>query len=92
MEDDVDEHLAIVFCSTIYHGCSDDDIIDSSVIDVDDGISAENGDYDDNDPSVGIIDADGDGHSACSTDCDDNDETVFTGAAHLESDDACMKT
>ena len=76
-------------CSSV--GCSAL-ATDSGFVDYDqDGITAEEGDCDDNDPNIGIIDKDGDGHSECTTDCDDGDAFVFFGAAENESDDLCMR-
>ena len=56
-----------------------------------DGITVEEGDCDDNDPDIGIIDEDGDGSPECTTDCDDSDANTYPGAAELESLEDCMR-
>ena len=65
---------------------------DSGLTDYDqDGVSVEEGDCDDSDPTIGIIDNDGDGYSQCNIDCDDTDPMTYPGAAELESDTECMR-
>ena len=56
-----------------------------------DGVTVEEGDCDDNDPNIGIIDNDGDGFSQCLIDCDDTDVFAFPGAAEIESTELCMR-
>lgn len=56
----------------------------SAVPDVDgDGVCVDE-DCADDDPSVGVIDEDGDGWNACRTDCDDGDATVYPGASEVK--------
>ena len=56
-----------------------------------DGLSPNQGDCDDGDNSVGMIDADGDGASRCNVDCDDEDPYAFPGAASQDNPQACMR-
>ena len=48
-----------------------------------DGYSVNDGDCDDEDPSLNLTDADGDGQSTCDGDCNDQDDTVYDGAEEI---------
>ena len=58
-----------------------------------DGFSEYDGDCDDNDGNIGVLectDDDGDGFSEYQGDCDDTEPLTFPGAAELDSTEECL--
>ena len=55
-----------------------------------DGAASCDGDCDDNDASLNLLDEDADGFNSCDGDCDDNADYAYPGAAFNESSTECL--